>query len=199
LSINSEWKVSPYIEENYPSNFLFFGNDSTSDTRPVFGVFFSSSTEYQNYRRKLTPGIETFTNNNNCTVVRFFGYSTDQVVPHYKWQISGASTNIFGSEDNNWVTTADQNATSSGFYSQYYQNLDFDNLNEYYQTSTTNFGFISNFDLNGQPYSQTNNVLNGVPKGKAIVVGAPFHFYFGLNNGTTAVDKFIKLYVNLEG
>ena len=199
LSINSEWKVSPYIEENYPSNFLFFGNDSTSDTRPVFGVFFSSSTEYQNYRRKLTPGIETFTNNNNCTVVRFFGYSTDQIVPHYKWQISGASTNIFGSEDNNWVTTADQNATSSGFYSQYYQNLDFDNLNEYYQTSTTNFGFISNFDLNGQPYSQTNNVLNGVPKGKAIVVGAPFHFYFGLNNGTTAVDKFIKLYVNLEG
>ena len=28
-----------------------------------------------------------------------------------------------------------------------------------------------------------------------IVVGAPYYFYFGLNNGKTAVDKFFKLYV----
>jgi hypothetical protein len=199
LSINSEWKVSPYIDENYPSNYLFFGSDSTPDQRPVFGIFYSSSTQYQNYRRKLTPGIESFTNSNNCSVVRFFGYNTDQVVPHYKWQISGSSLNIFGSEDNNWVTTADQNSTSSGFYSQYYQNLDFDNLNEYYQTSTSNFGLITNFDVNGNPLSTTGNVLNGLPQGKAIVVGAPFHFYFGLNNGTTALDKFTKLYINTEG
>jgi len=198
LSINSEWKVTPYIEINYPTNFLFFGTDNTPDQRPVFGIFFSSSTQNQDYRRKLTPGIETFTNSNNCSVVRFFGYSTDQIVPHYKWQIDGPSLNIFGSEDNNWVTTADQNSTATGFYSQYYQNLDFDNPNEYYQTSTTNFGFISNFTNNNQPLTLTNNVVNGVPQGKPVVVGAPFHFYFGLNNGNTAVDKFIKLYVNIE-
>jgi hypothetical protein len=28
-----------------------------------------------------------------------------------------------------------------------------------------------------------------------VVVGAPYHFYFGLVNGNTAVDKFYKLYV----
>ena len=28
-----------------------------------------------------------------------------------------------------------------------------------------------------------------------IVVGAPYHFYFGLNNGKTAINRFYKLYV----
>ena len=51
---------------------------------------------------------------------------------------------------------------------------------------------ITNFDVNGNPLP-TPQVVNKV------LVGAPFHFYFGLNNGKTAINKFIKLYVTDEG
>jgi hypothetical protein len=95
------------------------------------------------------------------------------------------------------VTTANLNSTGNGFYSQYYQNLDFDNSNEYYQTTTTSLGVITNF-VNGVPTSNPSNVTTGSPDGTPIVVGAPFFFYFGLNNGYTAMDKFAKLYLETE-
>jgi hypothetical protein len=196
LSINSEWRITPYIEENYPNNFVYIGNDSQSPSRPVFGVFFSSSTEEYQYRRRLSPGIETYSSSCNIPAILYYGYSSDQNVPHYKWQITTPTLNIFGTENNNWVTTANQNATNNGFYSQYYQNLDFDNPNEYYLTNTADFGFITNFDNNGQPLSSVSGVVNGTPGAKPVLVGAPFFFYFGLNNGKTAVDKFIKLYID---
>ena len=196
LSINSEWRVTPYIEENYPNNFVYIGNDSQSPSRPVFGVFFSSSTEEYQYRRRLSPGIETYSSSCNTPAILYYGYSSDQTVPHYKWQITTPTLNIFGTENNNWVTTSNQNATNNGFYSQYYQNLDFNNPNEYYLTNTADFGFITNFDNNGQPLSSVTGVVNGTPGPKPVLVGAPFFFYFGLNNGKTAVDKFIKLYID---
>ena len=31
LSINSEWNVTPYIEENYPNNFLFIGDEDQTN------------------------------------------------------------------------------------------------------------------------------------------------------------------------
>ena len=196
LSINSEWRVTPYIEENYPNNFVYIGNDTQFPSRPVFGVFFSSSTEEYQYRRRLSPGIETYSSPCNIPAILYYGYSSDQNVPHYKWQITTPTLNIFGTENNNWVTTANQNQTNNGFYSQHYQNLDFDNPNEYYLTNTANFGFITNFSNNDQPVSSVSGVVNGTPGAKPVLVGAPFFFYFGLNNGKTAVDKFIKLYID---
>jgi hypothetical protein len=175
---------------------VYIGNDSQSPSRPVFGVFFSSSTEEYQYRRRLSPGIETYSSSCNTPAILYYGYSSDQTVPHYKWQITTPTLNIFGTENNNWVTTSNQNATNNGFYSQYYQNLDFNNPNEYYLTNTADFGFITNFDNNGQPLSSVTGVVNGTPGPKPVLVGAPFFFYFGLNNGKTAVDKFIKLYID---
>ena len=76
--------------------------------------------------------------------------------------------------------------------------------NEKYRTTTTELGFISNYDLlgNPQPYvTPITNILQGAPMASplgAIVVGAPYHFYFGLNNGKTAIDRFYKLYVSTE-
>ena len=66
------------------------------------------------------------------------------------------------------------------------------NNNEYYKTTTTQLGYLTNFDLIGDPQPSPNN-------SGSYVVGAPFHFYFGLNNGKTAVDKFVKLYILTEG
>lgn len=197
LSINSEWNVTPYIEENYPNNFLFFGEDGT-DGRSVFGVFFKSTEDEYRYRRRLSPGIETYSSSCGLPVLNYYGFPTDQDVPHYKWQISGPTSNIFGSEDNNWVTTANQNPNGTGFYSQSYQNLDFENINEYYNSVNAKFGFITNFDGLGNPEDTITGVQNGIPQGNPIVVGAPFFFYFGLNNGKTAMDKFSKLYLETE-
>lgn len=207
LSINSEWRVTPYINENYRNVDLFIGQDNQSPPRPVFGVFFSSSTEEYQYRRRLSPGIEIYSN--SCGgVFNSYGYPNDQVVPHYKWQISGPTANIFGTENNNWVTTSNQNITGNGFYSQEYQNLDFENNLEYFTTgpnpnpnSLENFGFITHFDANDQPitgFGGNPPVVHGTANGNPIIVGAPFFFYFGLNNGNTAIDKFIKLYIDTE-
>ena len=197
LSINSEWNVTPYIEENYPNNYLFFGEDGT-DGRSVFGVFFKSTEDEYRYRRRLSPGIETYSSSCGLPVLNYYGFPTDQIVPHYKWQIAGPSLNIFGSEDNNWVTTANQNSSGTGFYSQSYQDLDFENVNEYYNSVNAKYGFITNFDGSGNPEDTIAGVQNGTPDGNPVVVGAPFFFYFGLNNGKTAMDKFSKLYLETE-
>jgi hypothetical protein len=201
LSINSEWKVKPYINENYPDNFLFIGEDNAD--RPVFGIFFSSSTEEYSYRRNLSFGLDVYTS--NCGgVYSYYGYPSDQVVPHYRWRISGPTSNIFGTENNNWNTNV---LPSGGFFSKEYQNLDF-NTDPYFRTapnpnpqSLENFGFITNFDSIGDPQPNViganPQIVNGQPT-ESILVGAPFFFYFGLNNGNTAVDKFVKLYLNLD-
>lgn len=111
--------------------------------------------------------------------------------------------NIFGSEDNNWYTTTypilTQNNNSPGFFFKKYQDLDFVTGGEKYKTTTTQNGFISNY-VNGVPTPITNlaNILQGQPSplsSSSVIVGAPYHFYFGLNNGKTAIDRFFKLYV----
>ena len=183
FSINSEWKISPFLSENYPNpDSIFFGNDTQSQQRPVFGVFYEVPQINDAYRKNLTPGLETL--NYSPLLQYYYGYPKTQEVPFYKWTIESQSGNIFGNENNNWDTTGP-------FYKRGYQDLEFTNNNEYYQTSTTQLGYLTNFDLNGDPQPLPNNSGN-------YVVGAPFHFYFGLNNGKTAIDKFVKLYVNTE-
>lgn len=201
LSINSEWKVLPFITENVPSNdYIFFGDNGATgnNIKPVMGLFFQTPTPNLNYRKIQSPGIQTYSSAPDPLIEDKFGYSKSQVVPHYKWSLktSNPTSNIFGTEDNNWVTDSVYNG---GFFSKKYQDLDFTNLNEKYITDTTKLGFIANY-VNGIPTPQPsiNTIIQGQPVGtnqQAIVVGAPYHFYFGLNNGKTAVDRFYKLYV----
>ena len=77
-------------------------------------------------------------------------------------------------------------------------------VDPYFRTSTFGYGYIGNFS----PYPTTPNPStagtviqpgsNSAPLGSnSVLVGAPYHFYFGLNNGKTAIDKFIKLYINV--
>jgi hypothetical protein len=191
LSVNSEWRISPFLAENYPaSNSIYFGNDNQAPPtgpRPVFGVFFESEQIDYSYRRNLTPGFETL--NFSPLLQYYYGYPKTQDVPHYKWEIKDGSNSIFGSENNNWNT----NVTSTGgFYTKGYQDLDFNTSNEYFQANPTPTGFLTNFTPIGIPEPARDTT------GK-YVVGAPYHFYFGLNNGKTAIDKFVKLYITTEG
>lgn len=200
LSINSEWKVLPFITENVPAaNYIYFGDNGASGNqlKPVMGLFFQTPTTNLRYRKIESPGIETY--NFTPLIEEKFGYTKSQVVPNYKWSLkqSNPSSNIFGTEDNNWYTNT---ISSGGFFKKKYQDLDFTTLSEKYITSTTKLGYITNYDINGNPNPQPpmNTIIQGQPTGnpnQAVIVGAPYHFYFGLNNGKTAVDRFYKLYV----
>jgi hypothetical protein len=166
------------------------------------GLFYSSQTEELRYRKIMSSGIETY--NFNPLFEEKFGYPKSQEVPHYKWQIKKPAIvlntpNIFGSEDNNWYTTTYGNT----FFSKKYQDLNFTSLNEKYITTQTKLGFIASYGINNNPLPITplTNITQGDPRtdpNEAVVVGAPYHFYFGLNNGKTAINRFYKLYVGVE-
>ena len=197
LSINSEWKITPFISDNVDSsNQVFIGksNPSSSSSKPVFGVFFNLSDDSLRYRKIMSPGIETYSTS-PVLIEENFGYPNSQEVPFYKWQISQASV-IFGSENNNWYT--DTIPGTGSFFSKKYQELDFLTPNEKYTTTTTKLGYITNYYSNGTTNPNSSNVTNGTPGGNPVLVGAPYHFYFGLYNGKTALDIFYKLYVQVQ-
>jgi hypothetical protein len=101
---------------------------------------------------------------------------------------------IFGTENNNWFTD-----TNGGtFFTKKYQDLDFVTPNEKYTTTTTNLGYITNYNITGGTNASASNVINGVPGGNPVLVGGPYHFYFGLNVGKTALDIFYKLYIEVQ-
>ena len=212
LSINSEWKVDPFITENITSpDYIYFGDNQNGFTnsiqsnkiKPIMGLFFRAEEPEIRYRKIMSPGIETY--NFNPLIEEKFGYPKSQFVPHYKWFIKTPDTytgtpNIFGSEDNNWYTNS---SFPTGFFSKRYQDLDFTSPGEKYQTDLTKLGYIASFDINGDPLPITplGDISQGDPSTNytnSVVVGAPYHFYFGLNNGKTAIDRFYKLYVATE-
>ena len=194
FSINSEYQINPFITGNYPDNQIYVGEDSTG---PVFGVFYDTSEandngQYRN-RRSLSPGVNIY--NFSPLLQNQFGYPKTQEVPLYKWTIE-TSNSIFGNELNNWYTNADGNQTSNGFYRQKYQSLDVIG-DDYFKTPLMStgfpniyYGFITNFNASGSPVISSPVVPNPV------LVGAPNHFYFGLKNGKTALNRFIKVYID---
>jgi len=202
LSINSEHKINSFIDENYGNLDIFIGDDgqSPSPSKPVFGVFYRSSTIEYYYRRQLTPGIEIY--NISPLLQDAYGYPKTQEVPHYKWILQPSSV-IFGSESNNWWTNPNQSG-GVGFFKKGYQDLDY-SVDPYFSTPSLipgnslpllPQGFITNFNASTQLPSPT---IPGQPlavNGNLYLVGAPSHFYFGLNNGKTAMNRFIKKYVN---
>ena len=187
FSINSEYQINPFINGNYLDNHVFLGQ---SNNKPVFGVFYDlgeTDEKYKN-RRSLSPGYYIY--NVNPLLQNYFGYPGTQEVPLYKWKLN-TTTTIFGDEKNNWLTTSNQNITGDGFYSRKYQDLDASS-DPYFSTplSNPNFGFITNFDSSGNP------VVSSTINEQQFLVGAPNYFYFGLKQGGSALNRFIKLYID---
>ena len=202
LSINSEFKINPFIDENYGNIDIFIGDDGQTPpaSRPVFGVFYQSENVEYSYRRKLTPGVEIY--NISPLLQDAYGHPKTQVVPHYKWILQPSGV-IFGAESNNWWTDPNQSG-GVGFFKKGYQDLDY-SVDPYFTTPALQpgnplpllpQGFITNFDQNTLLPSPT---IPGSPlavNGNVYLVGAPSHFYFGLNNGKTAMNRFIKKYID---
>jgi len=176
FSINSEYGIEEFDEDNYSDNELYLG---TGDA--LMGIFFSSNTVN---RLTLSPGIQTFT----PTLTNYFGYPNTQLVPTYQWS-STTTSSIFGSDTNDWNTNV---LSNGGFYSQLYQNFSFNPpTTPYFNPSTTG--------RRGYIYNQTPQGLANPnwPAGtqQSFIVGGPNHFYFGLNKGKSAINRYIKAYI----
>lgn len=175
FSINSEFGVTPYINGNYDDNDITVNKDR-------IGIWFDSNLVN---RRIITPGIKTFGDIDNNLTFKF-GHPNTQNVPYYLWKVN--ENDLFGTEKNNWET----NIIASSKYQD--DNFDFSNYLK------PNFG-------NGLGYiynrSTTNSRLDEAPSqvsifGNSYKVGGPNHFYFGLNKGKSAMNKFINRYIFLN-
>jgi len=200
LSINSEIGLVPFSPEYYP-----FSNSNPNNAvyvytqgqaNPTIGVFYSSTTENLQTKDFLTPGLINFRFNPNVTAVIFNYGIKSQKVPFYQWQLTPGSQSqtIFGSEFNNWSTSLSDIVTSP------YQSLNRRNL------TTPNYFVPSNtgLDVNQRGYI-FNTSFTGFYDGYVFpgmktkfMVGAPFHFYFGVVKGGSALDKFKQKYLPNE-
>jgi hypothetical protein len=199
MSINSEYGVIPFSPEFYVATgsitdpvVILGSNDSQT-----MGVFFSSTTVDLQNKDFLTPGVINFRPTNTGNAITYPYGIKSQYVPFYQWAIDQQYIqNIFGSQYNNWKTNQDSNVNVSGIFGFNYQSLDRRSVNQptyFVGSNNTNDiyqrGYIFNVNSNGG-YSYS---MAGVPSSK-FLVSAPFHFYFGIIKGQTALDKFKTKY-----
>jgi hypothetical protein len=185
-SINNEIGVIPFSPESYSEANLFYG----ATPKPVVGVFFSSDTVTRDY---ISPGREIFIDTSTKFGYNTFGHKT-QVVPMYRWEIkqNGTSPSMFGGEENNWIT-------SGIIYTTPYQGIDRLNDSTYFPSFVKHptgqrpgyiYSSLESKDSNGNVTGFTYDGFYKLPDNR-IVVGAPYHFYFGLKKGKTAFDIFV--------
>jgi hypothetical protein len=197
MSINSEEGVIPFSAQYYVSN---GGTNEPvqilgSLSNPTMAVWFSSTTENLQLKDYLSPGRINFRNSINTANYPFtYGIKT-QVVPFYQWKLSNNNDSIFGNQFNNWATGSEDIVQNKGYQTQdrinpvsptyfYSRNI---NLNTV-SGETSARGYIFSLDASGNYSSQ----LDG--SDSKFTVGAPFHFYFGLIKGESALDKFKTKY-----
>ena len=175
ISINTEFGVLPYVTGNY--------SDSITVGDGKIGVWFTGDTAD---RRVLGPGEITFSE--SPLITNQFNYPGTQMVPFYRWKTTG--TKLFGNEDNKWVTDSGAGKTKSGLY----QDETFDGANYYPKTSVVSqsTGYLTNVPGFPDPPLDTQAGGMGSPTYR---VGSPFHFYFGLKRGKSAMNKFITKYI----
>jgi len=191
FSINSEYGILPFDEQFYDDDDIILDNpDGVGNS--LIGVLFSASTAQ---RIALTPGIKTFSNN----LTQLIGYPKTQTVPMYQWQLKdnddnpATTTKIFGTQYNDWKTDLNLINGVNKMYAVPYQSMSFTSARYFKPVNGPATGFIMNYQSGGE---RTSEWLPGTNNGSTnFVVGAPYHFYFGLSKGKTALNRFIKKYV----
>jgi len=199
MSINSEEGVINFSPEYYsatglPSDPVVILAPNSNNV--TMGVFFSSTTEDLQFKDYLTPGRINFRGPNNELYPYPYGIKS-QVVPFYQWKLNNTNT-IFGDQYNSWSTD------TNDIFSKEYQSLDRTSLKSpsYFRgsniaiTDTFARGYIFNTSANS-PTSWSYSINAGQYPNK-FLVGAPFHFYFGLIKGDSALDKFKRKYSDNE-
>lgn len=210
LSINSEFGVLKFNSQNYqedlngPNNPIFISRNPNGFS--VMGIFYSSTTEDLQYKDFLSPGRINFRPTPNANAFPYYYNLKSQRVPFYRWERDdvakwvndigtalnlGNSVGIFGTQSNNWATD------DSNIFSKNYQSLDRTDPSQpsYFLGSNSQLndtyarGYIFNVDSNGNNSATAGNYPS------VFAVGAPNHFYFGLINGASALDRFKSKYL----
>jgi hypothetical protein len=200
ISVNSEHGIDEFDFDSYDYS---TGSTSANNTYyigdKVMGIFFSSDTQTRDYltpRRIIRDDLSSPAQYDNL------GFKS-QVVPFYKWKINNPPnqiTSLFGNEKNEWQT-----GSRDIIQNTRYQSLDRTDVNSFYfmgQTAVNEYykGFIFNVRPNASGgYDYEVNVNGTVPNASGkYLVGAPFHFYFGLTRGNNALDKFRVKFLGVE-
>jgi len=209
ISVNSEVGVAPFDAANYPDNppgqvDPIYLNTLSSFSGQIFGVFFSSDTQTRDFLSpKRTIINPTGSTSNICTFNNFKVFT--QKVPFYQWEIKTNSDvdSIFGSQNNEWYSNP---ITGNTFFSKGYQTLDrVEPASRYVRSNNNNQsqyfkGYIYTVDTNGDinPSVPPNTYWdqNGPFVPRAVTVGTPYHFYFGLKRGKTAFDRFTTKWID---
>jgi hypothetical protein len=201
LQINSQYGVSPYDAENYVDDatnpaknpvYVGAGDQSGSLFSPVFGIFYSGSSE----DRDVISPRRLDRNLTGSTLISDYLGTKSQQVPYYGWTNqtwNNGGLTIFGTQKNNWETGED----GRPFFKQNYQSLD--------RLKTPMFLDSSGLIQNRKGYVFQRNIAGdyvpknaSVPNNKKTIVSAPWYFYFGLKKGKSAMDKFVQAYVTVE-
>ena len=198
ISINSEFGVRGFDSGDYDGtrvyiyNILNTGAGTLWDS--IIGIFFKSNLQDRDY---ITPK-RTILNSSlpvgqTCAFTDIEVFS--QEVPFYRWNIR-QNTNfnvIFGDQKtNDWETTQ--------FFSYKYQDLDrLLASSDYFRTTNTNQtdyfpGYIYAVDNNVPAVINPSETFWDIGD-RIVLVGAPFHFYFGLRQGKSALDKFGQIWI----
>jgi hypothetical protein len=206
-SINSELGVAPFESINYawtsPGQDPIFYNDGggENDENTIFGVFFSSDTRIRDFiSPKRTIINSTLTVDDDCSFSDITVFS--QEVPFYQWIIKESGF-IFGNQENDWWTNP---VTDNGYFKFKYQSLD--RLNPDSRYFRTNGSSETQFDK-GYIYAVQGNTQDDLSADiqywdyntsptNVVTVGVPYHFYFGLNKGKSAFDRFRRKWINTE-
>ena len=115
------------------------------------------------------------------------------------WRLDGNGPTVFGTQGNNWATSPDP----SSIVSVKYQQMDRlpsqlpgspypvwnESVNEY---NARGYIFASNAnDMSSITYNYAASTI----KGRTILGGAPWYFYFGLRKGNTAINRFSTKFI----
>jgi hypothetical protein len=209
----------PSAVPSAPNGYLYI-NPSNSKFS-VFGVFYQQNYELRDWlsphRLLTTPTGDT---SNPCTSEDYPIFT--QRVPFYQWYIQpnrdGASADsIFGDQQNDWWTPQPVGGRVT-FFDSPYQGMDRLNSEFMQPTDNTVYGFHGGYLFNVQsgaispqppnPGSMPEwNVEfdNGifttgakVSNARIMTPSGPYYFYFGLNRGKSAFDRFLTKWIQSD-
>lgn len=212
IAVNTQYGIIPVDNTSYTSGLgpqlssIYINLPKNKD--PMLGVMFSATTEDIQNRDYISPGrIIRYDIVNSQFLYDNLGINS-QLTPHYKWKVNtgepvatlGNTPFMFGNETNDWISGP------SDIIKIKYQEMD--RLSSGYPLYNT---IVNNYNATGYLYGNNSNTIattnynysaNILPADKQILVGAPWYFYFGLNRGKTAINKFYTKYIggnNIDG
>jgi len=205
IAVNTQYGVVPLDPNFYTTgsgatnSSIYFNLQKNKD--PMLGIMFSATTDNIQNRDYISPGRIIRVNLNNSQFLYDYLGNDSQLTPHYLWKLNQGDPVqelankpfMFGNQYNEWVTNSESikalNYQKMDRFTSGYPNYNIQ-VNQYNST-----GFLYANDNNNFNQTTYNYAANFNPNDRKILVGAPWYFYFGLNRGKTAINKFYSKYI----